>query len=83
MNDFQFPAIKVTPPNLEEANRALAQMSVQLRGLKMYNAAEIEAIKAAAYDEGFTACAGEHTKQREDPSHPITRVNPYKAPHAR
>jgi hypothetical protein len=83
MNDFQFPAIKVTPPNLEEANRAVAQLFGHLRGLKMYNAAEIEAIKAAAYDEGFTACAGEHTKQREDPGHPITRVNPYKAPHAR
>jgi len=30
-----------------------------------------------AWDEGFTACAGEHMRQREDPSHPITRTNPY------
>jgi hypothetical protein len=31
-----------------------------------------------AWDAGFTACAQEHTKQRNDPTYPITRVNPYK-----
>jgi len=33
---------------------------------------------ASAWDDGFSACAGEHTKRRKDPSHPITRVNPYR-----
>ncbi|MFF9565749.1 hypothetical protein ACF1AJ_20540 [Leifsonia sp. NPDC014704] len=32
---------------------------------------------AEAWDDGFTACAGEHMKQRRDPSHPITRTNPH------
>jgi hypothetical protein len=34
-------------------------------------------IAERAWDEGFTACAHEHMRQRDDPSHPITRVNPY------
>lgn len=32
-----------------------------------------------AFDAGFTACAHEHTKQRQDPTYPITRINPYRA----
>jgi len=39
----------------------------------------IRQAQAAAYDEGFTACAGEHTKQLKDPAYPITRTNPYEA----
>lgn len=31
----------------------------------------------AAWEEGFTACAREGMKQRDDPSYPITRTNPY------
>jgi len=34
---------------------------------------------AEAFDIGFTTCANEHTKQRKDPSYPITRINPYEA----
>lgn len=32
---------------------------------------------AEAWDDGFSACAGEHLKQRSDPTHPITRTNPH------
>ena len=32
-----------------------------------------------AFDAGFTACSYEHTKQRQDPTYPITRINPYRA----
>lgn len=34
-------------------------------------------IKSNAWDEGFTACANEHIKQRQDPNYPMTRPNPY------
>lgn len=76
--DIQLPPIRITPPDLTEANEALAKMTETLRGLKMYSAAEIEAIKADAFDEGFTACAGEHTRQRNEPTYPIHRSNPYR-----
>jgi hypothetical protein len=33
---------------------------------------------ADAWDEGFTDCANEHTFQRIDATHPITRTNPYR-----
>lgn len=33
----------------------------------------------AAWDEGFSACATEHMRQRQDPDYPITRTNPYGA----
>jgi len=33
---------------------------------------------AEAYDRGFTARSCEGIRQREDPSHPITRTNPYR-----
>lgn len=35
------------------------------------------AAKAQDWDEGFTACANEWTRQAKDPSHPITRTNPH------
>jgi len=34
---------------------------------------------AEVFDAGFTTCSNEHTKQRNDPSHPITRLNPYRS----
>jgi hypothetical protein len=33
---------------------------------------------ADAWAEGFTDCANEHTFQRIDATHPITRTNPYR-----
>ncbi|UAJ78332.1 hypothetical protein IT072_13800 [Leifsonia sp. ZF2019] len=33
---------------------------------------------ADLWDDGFTACAHEHMKQREDPTYPIHRPNPYR-----
>jgi hypothetical protein len=36
-----------------------------------------ETTEADAWDDGFTACATEHTAQRNDPTHPITRLNPH------
>ena len=33
---------------------------------------------ADAWDDGFTACANEHTTQRRNPNYPITRVNPHR-----
>lgn len=35
-------------------------------------------VRAAAWDEGFTACAQEFSRQRREPDHPITRTNPYR-----
>lgn len=32
---------------------------------------------AAAWDAGFSACADQWSKQRQDPTHPITRNNPF------
>jgi len=46
----------------------------------IFSAAEIEAIKARAWDDGFTACAYEHVQQDRDRNHPITRTNPYRNP---
>jgi len=43
----------------------------------IYSAAEIEAIKERAWDEGFTACAYEHVQQDRGPGRPIARTNPY------
>lgn len=37
----------------------------------------IREAEEAAFDAGFTACEDEITKQWDDPSRPITRVNPY------
>jgi len=37
----------------------------------------IREAKALGFEEGFTTCAHEHMKQRKDPTHPITRVNPF------
>lgn len=35
-------------------------------------------LKAAAWDDGFTACAHEHMKQRDDSTYALTRVNPHR-----
>lgn len=75
--NIELPQIRITPPDLTEANEALAKMAEHLRGVRVYTATEIESIKADAYDEGFTACAREHAKQHRDPNYPITRTNPY------
>lgn len=34
-------------------------------------------IKEQAWHEGFDSCIEEHRKQREDPSYPMGRSNPY------
>jgi len=39
--------------------------------------AAVPAIAAQAWDAGFTAACAQHGLQRSDPSHPITRTNPY------
>ena len=72
VTQFQFNA-----PDLTEVNEALTRAFANIQGLRMYSESEVQAIKAAAFDEGFTTCAHEHMQQRENPSHPITRVNPY------
>lgn len=33
---------------------------------------------AAAWVDGFTACAYEHMAQDKDPTRPITRISPYR-----
>ena len=43
-----------------------------------YADVRLAALLAEAWDRGFSTCAGEFKKQREDPTYPITRVNPYK-----
>ena len=37
----------------------------------------IRMLQAKAWDAGFTACAQQHMQQDQDPTHPITRTNPY------
>jgi hypothetical protein len=35
--------------------------------------------RAQAWDSGFNECGLQHSRQLSDPSHPITRINPYLA----
>lgn len=56
------------------------RLSGQIIGMSDRLQASAREIAAKAWDDGFTACGGEHTRQRKDPSHPITRINPHRQP---
>jgi len=60
----------------ESMRRARAELIERGRAS---TAERIRKAQESAFDDGFTTCAGEHTKQRRDPSYPIHRINPYRA----
>ena len=54
------------------------QKDAWLRDFRVALEAAAPTLLATAYDRGFTECTREFVTQREDPSHPITRTNPYR-----
>jgi hypothetical protein len=86
--------VSITAAEVERTANPLNHLGAQLRmdgDIYVYMTPEVaaqwlpvlEAIAgsgglAHAFDDGFTACANQHAMQRRDPTHPITRINPYK-----
>lgn len=71
-DELKLPTVAVTYPALAEANKALSEMAERMRGLRVLGAEEIQAIQAAAWDEGHDAAGDEAAKYE----------NPYRRPSA-
>ena len=70
---------------VEEAERdrpeGMKAARAKIRGEALASRAEMtRRAQELAWEAGFTRCAHEFIKQREDPTHPITRDNPYQEP---
>lgn len=68
----------IPAPDFTEVNAALAKIANQLRGARMYGSAEIEEIKAQAWDEGRESFAADLLRPLTEIGTRESSTNPYR-----